>query len=95
MTTAQILFEQYKVLPKRVQQQYKKLIDEAEKPIKLPLVEADNEEDEEEDSDTIRISLPALRESIELVKQIRAGTAKTISVEELLASLAEDDESDD
>ena len=26
MTTAQVLFEQYKVLPKRIQQQFKQLI---------------------------------------------------------------------
>ncbi len=38
MTTAQIIYEQYKVLPKRVRQEVKKLIieeEEAEKPVSL------------------------------------------------------------
>jgi hypothetical protein len=39
MRTAQILFEQYKVLPPRVRRELKELIDEDEADEKVPLIE--------------------------------------------------------
>ncbi|TAE28870.1 MAG: hypothetical protein EAZ91_14070 [Cytophagales bacterium] len=39
MSTAQILYEQYKVLPPRLQRELKQLINEDEEDEKIPLVE--------------------------------------------------------
>ncbi len=39
MRTAQILFEQYKVLPPRIRRELKALIDEDEREEKVPLIE--------------------------------------------------------
>jgi hypothetical protein len=39
MSTAQILFEQYKVLPPRIRRELKELIDEDEQNEKVPLIE--------------------------------------------------------
>lgn len=86
MTTAQILFEQYKVLPKRIQQQYKKLILEAERPAAAP--QEDDEDDET--GDTIRISLEALHTSIEQVKLLKAGKITGRPAREVLAELRDD-----
>ena len=92
MTTAQVLFEQYKVLPPRIRQQFKKLIVAADQPSPTPSVADD--EDDDDNGDPIRISLEALHTSIEQVKLLRAGKAELMSVEELFASL-ESDESED
>lgn len=85
MTTAQVLFEQYKVLPKRIQQQFKKLIVQADEPAaRLPTPAANDEED----TDThISISMEALHTSIEQVKLLRAGKAELSTLEELFAEL--------
>ncbi len=88
MTTAQVLFEQYKVLPKRIQQQFKKLILEADQPAARPVTPATDDED----TDThVSISLEALHSSIEQVKLLRAGKAKLSTVEELFAELEADE----
>lgn len=81
MTTAQVLFQQYQVLPKRIRQELKQLIDEAEKP------PVDDDEDDDENGDTIRISMKALRDSIREVKLLKAGKQKGRPIEELLAEL--------
>ena len=89
MTTAQVLFEQYKVLPKRIQQQFKQLITQADQPAARPsAAPAADEEDEDGDTDTtIRISRAALEVSIEQVKLLRAGKAELSTLEELFADL--------
>ena len=86
MNTAQILFEQYKVLPPHIQQQLKQLINGAEQPAPAAAPVLDDE-DEDEDGDTIMISREALRVSIEQVKLLRAGKVKTSTMYELFASL--------
>ena len=92
MNTAQILFEQYKVLPPHIQQQLKQLINSAERPAAAESAapaapEADDEDDDDESGDTIMISREALRVSIEQVKLLRAGKVKTSTMYELFASL--------
>lgn len=85
MTTAQVLFEQYKVLPKRIQQQFKKLIVAADQPAARPPAA-------DEDTDThISISMEALHTSIEQIKLLRAGKAKLSTLEELFAELEADE----
>lgn len=79
MTTAQVLFQQYQVLPKRIRQELKELIIEAEKP--------SVDEDDNDNGDTIRISMKALKESIREVKLLKAGKQKGRPIEELLAEL--------
>ncbi|RZK30450.1 MAG: hypothetical protein EOO57_17765 [Hymenobacter sp.] len=84
MTTAQVLFEQYKVLPKRIQQQFKQLIVQADQPAAA--------EDDDGDTDThISISMEALHTSIEQVKLLRAGKAKLSTLGELFAELEADE----
>ena len=90
MTTAQVLFAQYQVLPPRIRQQFRKLVVAADKPAK-PRQATDDEDDS---GDTIRISMEALHTSIEQVKLLRAGKADIISMEELFASLKEDEAND-
>lgn len=68
MTTAQVLFQQYQVLPKRIRQELKELIIEAEKP--------SVDEDDNDNGDTIRISMKALKESIREVKATKSGQAE-------------------
>lgn len=87
MTTAQVLFEQYKVLPKRIQQQFKQLIVQADR----PAAPAADEEDEGDTDTTISISLEALHTSIEQIKLLRAGKAKLSTLEELFAELEADE----
>ena len=60
MTTAQILFVQYKVLPPRVQQKLKNLILED----KIEDGDIDKDNDGNENGDTVRISLKALKKII-------------------------------
>ncbi len=79
MTTAQILFEQYKVLPPRIQQKLKSLILEDKSKAE--------EDDDDESGDAIRISLKALKESIEAVKLFKAGKMKTQTLDELWAEI--------
>ncbi|MDJ0364391.1 hypothetical protein QMK33_04450 [Hymenobacter sp. H14-R3] len=97
MTTAQVLFEQYKVLPQRIQQQLKQLIVQAEPPAARPPVTPVVNEDDDEDTDThISISMEALHASIEQVKLLRAGKITGRPIEELFAELeSEKDEADD
>ena len=91
MTTAQILFEQYKVLPKRIQRELKELIDEEEKPknaVKSAVKPADvEEEDDDDNGDTIRISMKALKDSIREVKLLKAGKQKGRPARELIAEI--------
>ena len=84
MTTAQVLFEQYKVLPPRIQQQFKKLIVAADQPAASRPAVA---EDDDDSGDTIRISLEALHSSIEQVKLLKAGKLKTQSARAMLAEV--------
>lgn len=79
MTTAQVLFQQYQVLPKRIRQELKELIIKAEKP--------SVDDDEDDNGDTIRISMKALKESIHEVKLLKAGKQTGRPIEELLAEL--------
>ena len=51
-------------------------------------------DDDDDNGDTIRISMEALHTSIEQVKLLRAGKADIISMEELFASLKEDEAND-
>ena len=81
MTTAQVLFQQYQVLPKRIRQELKELIIEAEKP------SVDDDEDDDDNGDTIRISMKALKDSIHEVKLLKAGKQTGRPIEELLAEL--------
>lgn len=83
MTTAQVLFEQYKVLPKRIQQQLKKLIEQAEKSAPASLVE----NDDDDAGDTVSISLEALHSSIEQIKLLKAGKITGRPAREVLAEL--------
>ena len=95
MNTAQILFEQYKVLPPHIQQQLKQLIIGAERPAAAePAAPAapEADDDDDESGDTIRISLEALHTSIEQVKLLRAGKIKGRPLAELLAELENDSE---
>ncbi|GAA4502520.1 hypothetical protein GCM10023172_25990 [Hymenobacter ginsengisoli] len=87
MTTAQVLFEQYKVLPKRIQQQFKQLIVQADQPAARPAAEEDDG-----DTDThVSISMEALRASIEQVKLLKTGKAKLSTLEELFAEIEADE----
>lgn len=86
MTTAQVLFEQYKVLPKRIQRELKEMIIQEEKPT---LAE---EDDDDENGDTIRISIKALKDSIREVKKLKAGKQKGRPIEELLAELQREEQ---
>ena len=83
MTTAQVLFEQYKVLPQRIRRELKQMIDEAEKP--APKQEED--EDDDDTGDTIRISMKALKDSIREVKKLKAGKQKVTSWDDFLKEL--------
>lgn len=97
MTTVQVLFEQYKVLPPPIRQELKKLIEQDEPAAGVapaPNEEGEDNDDDDDSGDTIRISLEALHTSIEQVKLLKAGKAELISVEELFACL-DDDESED
>jgi hypothetical protein len=91
MTTAQILFEQYKVLPPRVQQKLKNLI--LEDKIEVEETDDDDEDideeddDDDENGDTIRISLKALHESIEAVKLLKAGKMETHNARQMVAEV--------
>lgn len=86
MTTAQVLFEQYKVLPKRIQQQFKQLITQADQPAARPSAAPAADEDGDTDT-TIRISRAALEVSIEQVKLLKAGKITGRPARELLAEL--------
>lgn len=89
MTTAQILFEQYKVLPPRIQQQFKKLIVAADQPAaRRPVPETD--EDDEDTDTTISISMEALHASIEQVKLLKAGKITGRPAREVLAEIREE-----
>lgn len=84
MTTAQVLFAQYQVLPPHIQQQFKKLVmNDAQQKVE-PVV---NDKDDEDSGDTIRISLSALHTSIEQVKLLRAGKLKTQPAHQMLAEV--------
>jgi hypothetical protein len=83
MTTAQVLYEQYKVLPPRIQRELKQMIVEEAKPTSTPNVD----EDDDENGDTIRISMKALKDSIREVKLLKAGKQKGRPIEELFAEL--------
>lgn len=90
MTTAQVLFEQYKVLPKRIQQQFKLLIVQADQPAARPPVTS--AADDDGDTDThISISMEALHASIEQVKLLKAGKAELSTLEELFAESEADE----
>ena len=79
MTTAQVLFQQYQVLPRRIRQELKALIIEAEKP---PM-----DGDDDDNGDTIRISMKALKDTIRDVKSFKVGKQKTRSAREALAEI--------
>lgn len=93
MTTAQVLFEQYKVLPKRIQQQFKQLIVQADQPIAHPRMHETAEDDEDTDT-IISISMEALYASIEQVKLLKTGKITGRPIEELLAELEADEAQD-
>ena len=86
MTTAQILFEQYKVLPKCIQQQFKQLIVQADQPAaRPPAVDAEG------DTDThISISMEALHASIEQVKLLKEGKITSQPAREVLAEMRQE-----
>ncbi len=87
MTTAQVLFAQYQVLPPRIRQQFRKLIVAADEPVKI------SQALDEEDNDignTIRISLEAMHTSIEQVKLLRAGKITGRPAREVLAELRQE-----
>lgn len=85
MTTAQVLYEQYKVLPPRIRKELRKLIVIESEPVA-------EQEDDDENGDTIRISLKALKESIRDVKLLKAGKLKTTSFDDFLAELKHEEE---
>ena len=87
MTTAQVLFAQYQVLPPRIRQQFRKLVVAAEQPAKPRQV---LDEDDDDSGDIIRISLEALHTSIEQVKLLRAGKITGRPVREVLAELRQE-----
>jgi hypothetical protein len=68
MSTAQILFEQYKVLPKKIKKQLKTLI-------------------EEEETEYVDISLPALMEGVKEMKLVLSGKSEATPLEEFLKEL--------
>jgi hypothetical protein len=85
MTTAQVLFEQYKVLPQRIQQQLKQLIVQDGPPAARPPAE-DNDDDGDTDTH-VSISMEALHVSIEQVKLLKAGKITGRPAREALAEL--------
>lgn len=89
MTTAQVLFAQYKVLPPRIQQQFKKLIVQADKPVAAS-VTVEEEDDDDDSGNTIRISMEALNTSIEQVKLLRAGKITGRPAREALAEIRDE-----
>ena len=93
MTTAQVLFEQYKQLPADSQQRLRNLI-LADK-LGVTLLPNPTNEDEEDTDTTISISLEALYVSIEQVKLLRAGKITGRPVAELFAELESEDEAND
>ena len=86
MTTAQVLFEQYKVLPMPIRQQLKKLINQEEQAA-APSPAPEDDEDDGDSGDTIRISMEALYYSIEQVKLLKAGKAETQPARAMMAEL--------
>ncbi|AMR28017.1 hypothetical protein A0257_13575 [Hymenobacter psoromatis] len=91
MTTAQVLFEQYKVLPKRIQQQFKQLIVQDSPPAARPPTPTADEDDDGDTDTHISISMEALHVSIEQVKLLKAGKARLSTLEELFAELEADE----
>ena len=94
MNTAQILYEQYKVLPQDIKAELRQLI-EAEPACACaeaaPSNAADTDDEDDDDSgDTIMISAEALRVSIEQVQLLRQGKAELSTLEELFASLKDE-----
>ena len=92
MTTAQVLFEQYKVLPPRIQQQFKRLVVGKAAPAPHPATTL--EDDDDDSGDTIRISMKALHSSIKQIKLLKAGKITGRPIAELLKEL-DDDAADD
>ena len=86
MTTAQVLFAQYQVLPPRIRQQFRKLVVAAEQPV-TPRQTLGDDGDDDDSGDTIRISMEALHTSIEQVKLLRAGKITGRPVREVLAEM--------
>ena len=93
MTTAQVLFEQYKVLPPRIQQQFKKLVNGKATPAPQPATTLEDDDDDDS-GDTIRISMKALHSSIKQIKLLKAGKITGRPIAELLKEL-DDDAADD
>ena len=87
MTTAQVLFEQYKVLPKRIQQQFKQLIVQADQTAARPPTPTADEDDDGDTDTHISISMEALHVSIEQINLLRAGKITGRPIEELFAEL--------
>ena len=84
-TTAQVLYEQYKVLPPRIRQESKKMIVK-----ETPCI--DEEDDDDENGDTIRIAVEPLKEGIRELKLVLAGKLKTTSFDDFLAELKHEEE---
>ena len=91
MTTAQVLYEQYKVLPKRIQRELKEMI-VLEKAKPAPVIEDNDDDDDDENGDTIRISMKALKNSIREVKLLKAGKQNARPIEEFLTELRREEQ---
>lgn len=76
MTTAQVLYEQYKVLPPRIRQELKKMI-----------VKETHSIDEDENEETIRIAVEPLKEGLRELKLVLAGKTKAQSAREMLEEI--------
>lgn len=68
MSIAEILYEQYKVLPKKVQNELKALINTGDK-------------------ETVSVSVKALKNAVEEVKQLKEGKIQARPIKELFKEL--------
>lgn len=81
MTTAQVLYQHYKVLPQHIKKELKELIVK-----EAPFIDEDEDEDEE-NGDTIWIAVEPLKEGLRELKLVLAGKQKTRPLSVLLAEL--------
>lgn len=79
MTTAQVLYQQYKVLPPRIKKELKELIVKEATFI--------DEDEDDENGNTIRIAVEPLKEGLRELKLVLAGKLKARAAREVLEEI--------
>ena len=82
------------MLPARIRQQFRKLVVAAEQPV-APRQTLDDDSDDDDSGDTIRISMEALHTSTKEVKLLRAGNITGRPVREVLAEMRAESAAED